>query len=40
MTEMFYRTVLQAVLLFGLEYWVLSAAMEKTVEGTHTGFLH
>ena len=36
---MFYREVLQAVLLSGSEYWVLSSAMEKTVEGAHTGFL-
>ena len=35
----FYRAVVQAVLLFGSESWVLSAAMEKTVEGVHTGFL-
>ena len=36
---MFYRVVIQAVLLFGDETWVLSAAMERKVEGTHTGFL-
>ena len=36
---MFYREVVQAVILFGLESWVLSAAMEKMVEGEHTGFL-
>ena len=38
--EMFYRVVLQAVGLFGLESWAVLAAMEKTVEGAHTGFLH
>ena len=31
--------VAQAVLLFGLETWVISAAMERMVERTHTGFL-
>ena len=37
--EMFYRVVLQAVGLFGLESWAVLAAMEKTVEGAYTGFL-
>ena len=37
--EMLYRSVTQAVLLFGSATWVLSAAMERTVEGTHIGFL-
>ena len=37
--KMFYREVTQTVLLFGLETWVISAAMDITVEGTHTGFL-
>ena len=37
--ETFYRSVVQAVLLFGLESWVLSISMEKTVEGTPTGYL-
>ena len=36
---MFYRGVAQAVLLFGSETWVLLVAMERKVEGTHTGFL-
>ena len=36
---MFYRTVVQEVLLYGSETWVLSASMERKVEGTHTGFL-
>ena len=29
----------QAVILFVSDTWILSAAMERTVEGTHTGFL-
>ena len=37
--EMFYRAVVQAILLYELETWVLLAAMEKKVEGVHTGFL-
>ena len=39
MLDIFYREVVQAVLLLGLESWVLLAEMEKTVEGLHTGFL-
>ena len=35
----FYRAVIKAVLLFGVETWVLFMAMEQKVEGTHTGFL-
>ena len=38
-TAMFYRAVVQAVLLYGSETLVLSAAMERKVEGAHTGFL-
>ena len=37
--KFFYRAVTQAVLLFGLETWVIFAAMERMVDGTHTGFL-
>ena len=45
--ENFYSSAVQEVLIFvseswvlsGLELWVLSAAMESTVEGTHTGLL-
>ena len=37
--EMFYRVVVQAVLLFGSKLWVLLAAMEKTAEGAHNSFL-
>ena len=36
---MFYRVVVQDVLLLGLELWVLLVAMEKFFEGAHTGFL-
>ena len=36
---MLYRAVTQAVILFGLKTWVLLTEMERTVEGTHTGFL-
>ena len=39
MVEMFYRLVKQAVLLFGLETWVLSEVMDRTVGGTYTGFM-
>ena len=35
----FYRAVVQAVLLFGLETWILSAAMEKRIAGVRVGFL-
>ena len=36
---MFYREVVQSVLLFGSELWVTLEAMERTVEGMHKGFL-
>ena len=36
---MFYRSVVQVVLPFDSESWVLSEAMDKMVEGDHTGFL-
>ena len=36
---MLYRAVIQAVLLFGSETWILLEAMERKVEGTHTCFL-
>ena len=39
MSEMFYEAVLQAVLLFGEESWVLSEAMTKTLEGFHMVFI-
>ena len=31
--------LVQEMLLFGSEFWVLSTAMYKTAEGAHTGFL-
>ena len=37
-SEMFYREVLQVVLLVGLELWVMSAAMDRKVEGAYTRF--
>ena len=36
---MFYRVVKLAVILFGLENWLISEAMDRTVEGTYMGFL-
>ena len=39
MAEIFYMAVTQAVLLFGLDTWVLLSVMEKMMEGTHTCFL-
>ena len=35
----FYCAVVQVVLLFGAETWVLSAPMAKKLEGVHVGFL-
>ena len=35
----FYRAVVQAVLLFGAEPWMLLAAMLKNIEGVHIGLL-
>ena len=35
----FYRLVVQAILLYGSETWVLLTAMESKMEGMHTGFL-
>ena len=35
--EMFYRAVVQAILLYGLETWLLLAASERNIEGSHTG---
>ena len=37
--EMLYRSVTQAVVLFGSDTWVISVAMEKIAEGNHTVFL-
>ena len=38
-SEMFYRAVVQVVLFFGAEIWVLSAGMSKKMEEVHVGFL-
>ena len=38
-SAMFYWAVVQAVLLFGEEAWVLMAAMYKNLEGVHVGCL-
>ena len=38
-SEMFYRAMTQAVLIFGLGTWLILAAMSRTVEWTHTWFL-
>ena len=35
----FYRAVVQDILLFGLEMWILLASIKKMIEGTHTEFL-
>ena len=37
--EKFYRAVVQAVLLFGVETLVLMATMMQRLEGTHASFL-
>ena len=39
MLEILYRAVVQAIIFYGLETWVLLALMENRVEGTHTEFL-
>ena len=39
MLAIFYWTVVQAILLYGLETWLLSSSIEKRVEGTHKEFL-
>ena len=36
--EMLYREVVQAVMLFGSEFLVMLASMERKVVSTHTGF--
>ena len=38
-SEIFHRAVVQAVLLFGAETWVLLAPMAHRLEGAHVGFL-
>ena len=39
MLEIFYRAVVQAIILYGLKTWVLLESMAKRVEETHTEFL-
>ena len=39
MSAMFYQAVVQEVLLFGAETWVLSEAISRKLEGVHAGFL-
>ena len=36
-SEMFYRAVVQAVLLLGAETWVFLEAMYRKMEGVHVG---
>ena len=38
-SEKFYGALVQAVLFFGAEMWVLSAPMAQSLEGVHVGFL-
>ena len=38
-SEKLYHTVVQAVLLFGVETWVLLAPMMQSLEGEHVSFL-
>ena len=38
-SEELYRVVVQAVLLFGEETWVMLTVIAKKLEGTHVGFL-
>ena len=37
---MFYRAVIQAVLIFGVGTWVLSDAISRKLDGVHMGFLN
>ena len=39
MSDLFYRTVTQVVLMFGLDSWALLDAMMRAMEGNHMGFL-
>ena len=38
-SALFYREIIQAVLIFGYESWYLLYVMVRAVEGTHVGFL-
>ena len=35
---MFYMSLVQEVLIFGSDSWIVLAAMERTMEDTHIGF--
>ena len=37
--EKFYRALVQAVLMFGAETWVLTEIMSQSIEGAHVGLL-
>ena len=39
MLAIFYKAVVQAVLLFGSKIWILLSAMARMQEGFHVGFL-
>ena len=38
-SEKFYRAVVQVVILFGSENWVLMAVIMQNIEGVHVRFL-
>ena len=38
-SEIFYRAVVQAILLYGLETWVILTSMERKVDRVHIGVL-
>ena len=38
-STMFYQVVVQSVLFFGAETWVLSEAMSRKLEGVYVGYL-
>ena len=35
--EIFYGAVVQVIILYGLETWVISVSMQRKMEGLHTG---
>ena len=39
MSVIFYQAVVQAVLIFGADTWVLLAVISRNLEGVHMGFL-
>ena len=39
MLASFYRVVVQLILLYGSEMWVLSVLMANRIEGTHMEFM-